>query len=126
MNVNCKNPEFKRIPESKIRYKYEKEIRNGVIMNNIGNATMRYCGVRINCTKDDLKDIICRLDLPKKDIRILYMYFICKIPEWRLPIDESESLMYLPNLIKAVATTLHSNWNFKKNKLKPQKGHIKL
>ena len=73
-----------------------------------------------------LKDIICRLDLPKKDIRILYMYFICKIPEWRLPIDESESLMYLPNLIKAVATTLHSNWNFKKNKLKPQKGHIKL
>lgn len=29
------------------KYLYENELKHGIIMNNIGNATLRYCGVRI-------------------------------------------------------------------------------
>lgn len=100
------------------KYLYENELKHGIIMNNIGNATLRYCGVRIAAKVTDVQQIIEKLNISDEHRMWLTSYFIGRIPEWRIPMRDDVRPMELPRLIALTARTLYANWDFDKGCLK--------
>lgn len=100
------------------KYLYENELKHGIIMNNIGNATLRYCGVRIAAKVTDVQQIIEKLNISDEHRMWLTSYFIDRMPEWRIPMREDDHPMEFPRLIALTARTLNANWDFDKGCLK--------
>lgn len=100
------------------RYLYENELKQGIIMNNIGNATLRYCGVRITAKVSDVQQIIEQLNISDEHRRWLVAYFVDRMPEWRIPMRDNVYPMEFPRLIALTARTLYANWDFDKGCLK--------
>lgn len=100
------------------RYLYEDELKEGIIMNNIGNATLRYCGVRINAAAVDIQQIIEQLNISDEHRMWLTAYFVDRIPEWRIPMRDNVRPMEFPRLIALTARSLYANWDFDKGCLK--------